>query len=480
MTLFEDLQTFIQTRLFEGLPHTGRTFPIRHPATGAVIAHCPEMGAPEARQAADLAVEAFSRWKQSTAYERAALMRRWQALITRDETLIAGLMSLEMGKPITEARGEVRYALSFIEWYGEEAKRIYGEWIPSQFAHKRLWVIKQPVGPVMAITPWNFPAAMVTRKAAPALAAGCTFILKPAEQAPLTAVYLAQLWREAGGEPGVFQVLPTLDPLPVTDVLLEDDRIRKLSFTGSTEVGKRLYERSSHTLKRLSLELGGHAPILIFEDADLDAAVQGTAASKFRNAGQTCVCANRIYVQARIYETFAQKFGEVVRSLRVGDPLDENTQIGPLVDAPGLAKVEAHVSDALAGGAFAQVGGRVREGLFYEPTVLTGVRAGMRILEEETFGPVAPLIVFQEEAEVIAQANNVPYGLAAYLYTRDLNRAVRVSEALEYGIIGLNDGLPSTAQAPFGGVKHSGIGREGGVQGIEEYLTVKYISVGMG
>jgi succinate-semialdehyde dehydrogenase/glutarate-semialdehyde dehydrogenase len=384
-----------------------------------------------------------------------------------------------MGKPVAEARGEIRYAASFIEWYAEEAKRVYGATIPSQFPHKRLLVLHQPVGPVYAITPWNFPAAMVTRKVAPALAAGCTVILKPAEQSPLTAVRLRELWDQAGAPPGVFQVVTTDDPAAVSKVFLEDPRIRKLTFTGSTEVGKLLYAQAAFTMKRLSLELGGHAPFLIFEDADLDAAVREVCSSKFRNAGQTCVSVNRIYAHESIAEPFTARLVDAVRLLKVGDPLNEATQIGPLVDAQGLQKVSAHVEDAVSKGARVLTGGHALEGLFYAPTVLTNLHPGMRILNEETFGPVAPVLTFRTTAEAVALANDVPYGLAAYLWTRDLSRAFQVAEALDYGIVGVNDGLPSTAQAPFGGFKDSGIGREGGKWGLDEYLETKYVSLAL-
>ncbi len=427
----------------------------------------------------DRAASAFATWRKTTAYERASLLRRWNDLILAHVDEIGRLIATEMGKPVTEARGEVRYAASFIEWYAEEAKRVYGETIPSQFAHKRLLVLKQPVGPVFAITPWNFPAAMVTRKAAPALAAGCTFILKPAEQSPRTAIRLRELWEEAGGPRDVFQVVTGDDPAAVSAPFIHDPRIRKLTFTGSTEVGKLLYAQCAPTMKRLSLELGGHAPFLIFEDADLDAAVREVANSKFRNAGQTCVCVNRIYVHTGVIDEFARRFTEVVRALKVGDPLDESTQIGPLVDAQGLEKVSLHVTDAVSKGAKIATGGAILEDLYFSPTVLTGVRPGMKILEEETFGPVAPILSFHSEAEAVELANNTPYGLAAYLWTRDLARAFRVSEALDYGIVGVNDGLPSTAQAPFGGFKDSGVGREGGKWGLEEYLEVKYLSLSL-
>ncbi|MGA3190305.1 MAG: NAD-dependent succinate-semialdehyde dehydrogenase [Bryobacteraceae bacterium] len=426
---------------------------------------------------ADAAVSAFASWKKTTVYERAAVLRRWNDLILSHGDELARLIATEMGKPVTEARGEVRYAASFIEWYAEEAKRIYGATIPSQFANKRLLVLHQPVGPVYAITPWNFPAAMVTRKVAPALAAGCTVVLKPAEQSPLTAVRLRELWEEAGGPSDVFQVVTTSDPVAISKVFLDDPRIRKLTFTGSTEVGMKLYAQAAPTMKRLSLELGGHAPFLIFEDADIDAAVREVCNSKFRNAGQTCVCVNRIYVHESISEVFTNRLAKAVRALKVGDPLDEKTQIGPLVDAQGLEKVSSHVTDAVSKGARIVTGGSALEGLYYSPTVLTDLKPGMIILEEETFGPVAPVMTFRSTSEAVDLANDVPYGLAAYLWTRDLSRAFQVAEALDYGIVGVNDGLPSTAQAPFGGFKYSGVGREGGKWGLEEYLEVKYVSL---
>jgi len=453
------------------------TFAVMNPATGRLVADAADNGPAEARAAIERAVVAFAAWRRTTAYERSAILRAWATRMLASDAEIARLMAQEMGKPVTEARGEVRYAVSFVEWYAEEAKRVYGETVPSQAAHKRILVQPQPVGPVYAITPWNFPAAMITRKAAPALAAGCSVILKPAEQSPLTAIRLAELWVEAGGPADVFQVLPTSDPVALSTVFFDDPAIRKLSFTGSTEVGVKLAAQSAKTMKRVSLELGGHAPFLIFADADVDRAVAEVAASKFRNAGQTCVCANRIYVHDRVHDAFVEKFSGVVSTLRVGDPLDEATQVGPLVDAQGQAKVRAHVDDALARGAQAVVGGAAGEGLHFQPTVLTRVSRGMRILEEETFGPVAPIIRFSDDEDAVRQANDTPFGLAAYLWTRDLSRAFRVAEALDYGIVGVNDGLPSAAQAPFGGVKMSGVGREGGRWGIEEYLDLKFISI---
>ena len=454
-----------------------KTFLLYNPATGQSIAEVANCGVEEAKEAAEVATDAFDVWKRTTAYERAAILERWYNLILEHMGDLARTMSTEMGKPISEAKGEVSYAAGFVKWYAEESKRIYGETIPSHSEDRRMLTVKQPVGPVFAITPWNFPAAMITRKAAPALAAGCTIILKPAEQTPLSALHLATLWQEAGGPKGTLQVLPTADPGPLSEVLLDDPRIRKLTFTGSTEIGKLLYAKAAKTVKRVSLELGGHAPYLLFEDADIEQAVQEVLACKFRNAGQTCVCTNRIYVQRGILDEFTERFTEEVRKMVIGDPLVEATQIGPLVNKQGLDKVQAHVQDALDKGAKVVTGGNALGGLYFEPTVLSSVTSEMLLMREETFGPVAPILSFDHEEEAIRMANDVPYGLAAYIYTNDLRRAFKVSEALEYGIVGVNDGLPSSPQAPFGGVKDSGIGREGGKWGIEEYLEVKYVSM---
>ncbi len=454
-------------------------FEVRSPASGAVVGRVPDMGEREARDAAERSVRAFRTFRKTTAYERSSLLRGFYGAMLRDKDEIARLIASEMGKPVTEAAGEVVYAASFLEWYAEEIKHTFGQIIPSQFPHKRLSVTYEPVGPVFAITPWNFPAAMATRKIGPALAAGCTIILKAAEQSPLTALKLRDLWAEVGGPEDTFIVLTALDPKPITQVMMDDPRIRKVTFTGSTEVGRLLAAQAAPTLKRVSLELGGHAPYLIFEDADLDQAVKDVVACKFRNAGQTCVCTNRVYVQRGISEAFTEKLTEAVRALKVGDPLEPSTQIGPLVDRQGLEKVEAHVQDALSKGARVVLGGRARDGLYFEPTVLTDVTGDMRVMHEETFGPVVPLAVFDTEAEALRLANDTEFGLAAYVWTRNISRAQRVTEGLEYGIIGLNEPIPSTAQAPFGGVKQSGYGREGGPWGLSEYLNTKYVSTGL-
>jgi succinate-semialdehyde dehydrogenase/glutarate-semialdehyde dehydrogenase len=458
---------------------TSKTFPVTSPIDGVAFAEIADCGSEDARVAADRAAAAFVKWKDTTAYERSAILKRWLALMQANEPEMARIMALEMGKPVTEGLGEMRYAESFVEWYAEEAKRVYGDAVPSQFANKRIIVLKQPSGVVYAITPWNFPYATVTRKIAPALAAGCSVILKPAEQTPVSALYLAALWQEAGGPADVLQVLTALDPAPVSDPLLDDPRVRVLTFTGSTEVGMHLYARCAKTMKRLALELGGHAPFLVFGDADLDAVVREVAACKFRNAGQTCVCVNRIYVQESIAEDFAARLARRAAELRVGDPMDATTEIGPLVNRQGLDKVQAHVSDAIAKGARAVTGGRTLRGLYFEPTVLTGITKDMQLMREETFGPVAPVITFHDDAEAIRLANDTPYGLASYMWTRDLSRAIRMGEALEYGIVGVNDGVPSTAQAPFGGRKNSGIGREGGRFGMDEFLDIKHVSIGL-
>ena len=457
---------------------TSKTFPVKSPYSGSLVAEVADCGEAEARMAADATVAAFKEWKKLTGFERGKVLRKWNELLVAHQEELGRLTALEMGKPITEAKGEVLYAASFVEWCAEEAARVNGELIHSRFPNKRQMAVYEPVGPVYAVTPWNFPTSMITRKAAPALAVGCTVIVKPAEQTPLCALYLAKLWEEAGGPAGTLQVLPASDPVPVSRVLMEDMRIRKITFTGSTPVGKILYRQGADTLKRISLELGGNAPFIIFEDADIEKAVQFTLLSKYRNAGQTCVTTNRIYVHKKLEADYTEALAEAVGQLKVGDPLDPSTQIGPLVEQQGLDKVVSHVQDALAKGAKVAVGGKPLGGLLYAPTVLTSVQPGMRILEEETFGPVAPLVSFEDEEQAIAWANHTDYGLAAYIWTKDLSRAFRVAEALEYGIVGVNDPVPSAmgSNLPFGGYKNSGLGREGGHWGIEEFLETKLIS----
>jgi len=448
---------------------------VKNPADGTVVGTVPMLGAEEVRQAIAAAQFALGGWSRLTARERSAILKRWHGLVLANLDDLAALMTAEQGKPLAEARGEILYAASFIEWFAEEAKRAYGEVIPSTLADRRLMVLRQPVGVCAAITPWNFPAAMITRKAAPAMAAGCTIIIKPAEQTPLSALALAELAVQAGIPAGVFQVV-TGDPKVIGGLLTESSVVRKLSFTGSTEVGRILMAQCAPTIKRLSLELGGNAPFIVFDDADLDAAVEGALASKYRNAGQTCVCTNRFYVQSSIYESFAKRFTKRVAELSIGRGDQPGVQIGPLIDAEAVAKVEAYIADALAHGAKIEIGGRRgKEGpLFYEPTVLTGVTQVMRVAREEIFGPIAPLFAFDSEEEVIAMANATEYGLAAYFYTLDARRAWRVTEALEYGMVGHNTGLISNEVAPFGGIKQSGVGREGSRHGIEEYQELKY------
>jgi succinate-semialdehyde dehydrogenase/glutarate-semialdehyde dehydrogenase len=437
------------------------------------------MRAGETRRAIDAASRAMPEWAKRTAKDRATVLRRFAELMVANADDLAVIMTSEQGKPLAEARGEVTYAASFLEWFAEEGKRVYGEIIPTFRADARLMVLRQPVGVAAAITPWNFPAAMITRKLGPALAAGCTFVCKPAPQTPFSALALAELGARAGLPAGVLNVV-TGDAEAIGGGFTGDPRVRKLSFTGSTAVGKKLLAQCADTVKKVSLELGGNAPFIVFDDADLDAAVQGAMASKYRNTGQTCVCANRLFVQAGVYEEFAARLVKAVAGLRVGDGLAGPTDQGPLIDARALAKVEAHVADAVGQGARIASGGRRHAlgGNFYEPTVLLDVTPGMRVAREETFGPVAPLIRFTDEAEAVRMANDTAAGLAAYFYTRDLARSWRVQEALEYGLVGVNTGLISTEVAPFGGVKESGIGREGSRHGIDEYTELKYVCVG--
>jgi succinate-semialdehyde dehydrogenase / glutarate-semialdehyde dehydrogenase len=456
------------------------TVSIRNPANNDTIASVPDMGAAETERAVLAAAKALPAWAARTAKERSILMRRWSELMLANADDLATLMTAEQGKPLAEAKGEVAYAASFFEWFAEEGRRLYGDIIPGHQADKRLLVLRQPIGVVGAITPWNFPSAMITRKVAPALAAGCTIICKPAQQTPFSALAMAELAQRVGIPPGVFNVL-TGNSRAIGGVLTSHPLVRKFTFTGSTETGVKLLAQCATTVKKTSMELGGNAPFIVFDDADLDAAVAGAIASKYRNTGQTCVCANRLYVQAGVYDAFTAKLVAAVSKLRVGDGLKGPTEQGPLIDAQALAKVESHVADALAKGAKLVTGGRRHAlgGNFYEPTVLTGVTANMLIAREETFGPVAPLFRFNDEAEVIRLANDTEFGLAAYFYTRDLSRSWRVQEALEYGIVGLNTGIISTEVAPFGGVKHSGLGREGSRHGIDDYCELKYVCVGI-
>ncbi|API53851.1 succinate-semialdehyde dehydrogenase (NADP(+)) [Rhizobium leguminosarum] len=457
-----------------------KTFDVLNPATGELLASLPDMGAAETRAAIDAAHAAQPGWAARPAKERSAILRKWFDLMVANADELAAILTAEMGKPFPEARGEILYAAAYIEWYAEEAKRIYGETIPAPSDDKRMIVIRQPVGVVGTITPWNFPAAMITRKIAPALAVGCTVVSKPAEQTPLTAIALAVLAEQAGIPAGVFNVIVGVDGPAIGRELCGNEKVRKISFTGSTEVGRILMRQCADQIKKVSLELGGNAPFIVFDDADLDAAVEGAIASKYRNAGQTCVCANRLYVQSNVYDAFAAKLAAKVAEMSVGDGFKPGVVIGPLIDAQGLAKVEDHVSDALAKGAKVLTGGKRIDGAgtFFTPTVLTGVARGMKVAREETFGPVAPLFRFDTVEDVINQANDTEFGLAAYFYAGDLKKVWRVAEALEYGMIGINTGLMSSETAPFGGIKQSGLGREGSRHGADDYLEMKYLCIG--
>lgn len=459
---------------------SGATFDVTNPADGSVVATVADVGVAETKRAIAAAAAAMPAWRALTAKQRAAVLQRWHSLLMDNADDIARLMTLEMGKPIRESRGEVTFGAAFVEWFAEEGKRAYGEIIPTHDTGKRLLVLRQPIGVIAAITPWNFPLAMITRKVAPALAAGCAAVVKPAEDTPLTALAAAELAHRAGVPAGVLNLVTTSDPEPVGHELSTNPTVRKISFTGSTEVGKLLMRNAAGTVKNVSLELGGNAPFIVFDDADLDAAVEGAIASKYRNTGQTCICANRIYVQDGIYEKFSKKFAEAVTTLRVGPGVDEDTEVGPLVNEAALAKVEGLVAEALAQGANVLTGGKRHElgRTFYEVTVLTDVTKDMRLAQQEIFGPVAPLYRFSTEEEAIALANDTVYGLAAYFYAGNLGRIWRVSEGLEYGMIGVNTGIISTELHPFGGVKESGIGREGSHHGLDEYLETKYVCLG--
>ncbi len=464
-------QCYIDGRWIDG----ERRIDVTNPATGARVGRVPQVGADETRQAIEAANRALPAWRARTAKERSALLRKWFELILASQEDLARIMTAEQGKPIAEARGEIAYAASFIEWFAEEGKRVYGDTIPAPVSNQRIVVTKEPIGVCAAITPWNFPAAMITRKAGPALAVGCTMVLKPASQTPLTALALVALAERAGIPAGVLSVV-TGSASAIGGEMSSNPLVRKLTFTGSTEVGRVLMAQTASTIKKVSMELGGNAPFIVFDDADLDAAVEGAIVSKYRNAGQTCVCANRIYVQSGVYDAFAQKLVAAVAALKVGNGMDDGVRIGPLIDDKAVVKVEEHIADALGKGARLLQGGQ-RHALghsFFQPTVLADVGPGMLVAREETFGPLAPLFRFETEDDVVAMANDTEFGLASYFYARDLGRVWRVSERLEYGMVGVNTGLISNEVAPFGGVKQSGVGREGSHYGIEDYLVIKY------
>ncbi|CAH0287646.1 Glutarate-semialdehyde dehydrogenase DavD [Pseudomonas sp. Bi70] len=475
----KDAQLFRQQAFVNGAwadADSGQTIKVTNPATGDVIGTVPKMGAAETRRAIEAADKALPAWRALTAKERSAKLRRWYELMLENQEDLARLMTIEQGKPLAEAKGEIAYAASFIEWFAEEAKRVYGDTIPGHQADKRLIVIKQPIGVTAAITPWNFPAAMITRKAGPALAAGCTMVLKPASQTPYSALALAELATRAGIPAGVFSVV-TGSAGDIGSELTGNPIVRKLSFTGSTEIGRQLMAECAQDIKKVSLELGGNAPFIVFDDADLDKAIEGAIISKYRNNGQTCVCANRIYVQDGVYDAFAEKLKVAVEKLKIGNGLEEGTTTGPLIDEKAVAKVKEHIEDAVSKGAKILSGGKAHAlgGTFFEPTILADVPKDALVSKDETFGPLAPLFRFKDEAEVIAMANDTEFGLASYFYARDLSRVFRVAEALEYGMVGINTGLISNEVAPFGGIKASGLGREGSKYGIEDYLEIKYL-----
>ena len=475
-------QTLLETRAYVNGQWVEKptTFPVLNPANGETIAHVTDMDVTDTSAAIDAAYAAKAEWAAWTGKERAAVLRKWFDLIVSNADDLATILTAEMGKPWPEARGEILYGASFIEWFAEEAKRIYGDVIPGHQRDKRIVVLKQPIGVVGSITPWNFPNAMIARKVAPALAVGCTFVARPAELTPLSALAMAVLAERAGIPDGVFNVIPSSDSAGVGKELCANDKVAKITFTGSTRVGKILMNQCSDTIKKMSLELGGNAPFIVFDDADLDAAVEGAMIAKYRNNGQTCVCANRIYVQSGVYDAFATKLAEKTKGLLVGDGFADGVTTGPMINDAAIAKVEEHIADALSKGAKIALGGKRADlgGTFFEPTVLTGVTADMIVAKEETFGPVAPLFKFTDEAEVIAMANDSEFGLASYFYSKDLARVWRVAEALETGMVGINTGLISTEVAPFGGVKQSGLGREGSKYGTEDYLEIKYLCMG--
>lgn len=457
----------------------GDAIAVTNPATGEIIGHVPKLGAEETRQAIKAAEQAQKGWAKRTAKERAGILRTWYDLMMANKEDLGLILTLEQGKPLTEAIGEIAYGASFIEWFAEEGRRLYGDTIPGHQPDKRILVLKQPIGVVAAITPWNFPNAMITRKAGPAFAAGCAMVLKPASQTPFSAIAIALLAERAGLPKGLFSVL-TGSASAIGGEMTASPIVRKLTFTGSTEIGAKLYEQSAPTIKKLGLELGGNAPFIVFDDADLDKAVEGALIAKYRNNGQTCVCANRLYVQDAVYDAFAEKLTAAVARLKIGNGLDEGVVLGPLIDPAALEKVEEHVADAVSKGARILQGGKPHAlgGTFYEATILADVTPEMAVAREETFGPLAPLFRFKDEADVIAQANDTEFGLASYFYANDLSRVFRVAEALEYGMVGVNTGLISTAEAPFGGVKLSGLGREGSRYGIEEFTEIKYVCLG--
>ena len=459
---------------------SGKTFEVTNPADGTVVGSVADLEIAQVRDAIDAAASAWPAWRSRTAKDRATLLMRWYDLMLENQDDLAMIMTLEQGKPLTESRGEILYAASFIQWFAEEGKRIYGDVIPSHAPDKRIVILKQPIGVVATITPWNFPSAMITRKVGPALAAGCPVVVKPASSTPFSALALAELADRAGLPAGVMNVVPSARATAIGAELTSNPTVRKVSFTGSTEIGKLLMQQCAQSVKKVSLELGGNAPFIVFDDADIDAAVAGAMASKYRNAGQTCVCANRILVQDTVHDQFMRKFSESVSAMKVGPGVEDGVTIGPLINAAAVVKVEELVADAVEKGATVVLGGKRHAlgGSFYEPTILTNATSEMACAKEEIFGPVAPIYRFSSEEEAIAMANDTQYGLAAYFYARDVGRVWRVSEALEYGIVGINEGIISTEVAPFGGVKESGIGREGSKYGIEDYLEIKYLCMG--